>query len=248
MRPSCPHDRLRWHPMPSFPPRARAARRRHARRRGRERALRLGRRRRSRRPRCCTPPATRTSLTFTRSALKPLQALPFVAGGGVERFGFSRAQVALLCASHSGEPRHVDAVADMLARAGNSAARPAVRHARAGLSTRCAARCRRRRRIRRSRTTARASTAACSLTASQCGCRRDDYLAFDHPLQQAIRARGRALHRRRRGESRRRHRRLLGAQLRGAAGARSRSRSRGSPAAEDDAGYGTRAAARWRTR
>ncbi len=26
------------------------------------------------------------TLTFTRSALKPLQALPFVAGGGVERF------------------------------------------------------------------------------------------------------------------------------------------------------------------
>src|SRR5512135_2005994 len=58
-------------------------------------------------------------LTFTRSALKPLQALPFVAAGGVERFGFSQAEVALMCASHSGEPRHVEGVADMLARAGN---------------------------------------------------------------------------------------------------------------------------------
>jgi L-asparaginase II len=57
-------------------------------------------------------------LTFTRSALKPLQALPFTADGGVERFGFSQAQVALMCASHSGEPRHVEAVADMLARCG----------------------------------------------------------------------------------------------------------------------------------
>src|SRR5690242_1428641 len=57
-------------------------------------------------------------LTFTRSALKPLQALPFVAGGGLDRFGYSKAQTALLCASHSGEPRHVEAVADMLARAG----------------------------------------------------------------------------------------------------------------------------------
>jgi L-asparaginase II len=57
-------------------------------------------------------------LTTTRSALKPLQALPFVAGGGVERFGYSREQTALLCASHSGEPRHVAAVADMLERAG----------------------------------------------------------------------------------------------------------------------------------
>jgi L-asparaginase II len=57
------------------------------------------------------------TLTFTRSALKPVQALPFTAGGGVERFGFSQAQVALMCASHSGEPRHVEAVTDMLARA-----------------------------------------------------------------------------------------------------------------------------------
>lgn len=61
-----------------------------------------------------------SSLTFTRSALKPLQALPFVAGGGIERFRYSLPQVALLCASHSGERRHVEAVADMLARAGNS--------------------------------------------------------------------------------------------------------------------------------
>jgi len=61
-------------------------------------------------------------LTFTRSTLKPLQAVPFVADGGPVRFGFSIAQVALMCASHSGEPRHVAAVADMLARAGNDAA------------------------------------------------------------------------------------------------------------------------------
>jgi len=58
------------------------------------------------------------TLTYTRSSLKPLQALPFTAAGGAERFGFSRAQLALMCASHSGEPRHVDAVADMLARCG----------------------------------------------------------------------------------------------------------------------------------
>jgi L-asparaginase II len=57
-------------------------------------------------------------LTTTRSALKPLQALPFAAGGGIERFGFSLPQTALLCASHSGEPRHVEAVEDMLRRIG----------------------------------------------------------------------------------------------------------------------------------
>lgn len=55
---------------------------------------------------------------FTRSTLKPFQALPFAMAGGPAHFGFSTAQVALLCASHSGEPRHVSAVADMLAKAG----------------------------------------------------------------------------------------------------------------------------------
>src|SRR4051794_33528033 len=63
------------------------------------------------------------AVTFTRSSLKPLQALPFVAAGGIERFKFSAPETALLCASHSGEPRHVDAAASMLAKAGNSADR-----------------------------------------------------------------------------------------------------------------------------
>jgi L-asparaginase II len=57
---------------------------------------------------------------FTRSTLKPLQALPFVQGGGPQRFGFSREQVAMLCASHSGEPMHVAQVQGMLDQAGVS--------------------------------------------------------------------------------------------------------------------------------
>lgn len=59
-------------------------------------------------------------LTFTRSALKPLQALPFVAADGVARFGLTLSETALLCASHSGEPRHVEAAAAILAKAGNA--------------------------------------------------------------------------------------------------------------------------------
>ena len=105
------------------------------------------------------------SLTFTRSALKPLQALPFVAAGGVERFGYAPPQVALLCASHAGEPRHVDAVADMLASAGNTAADLQCGTHAPALLRGARATSRRRRRTRRSRTTARASTAACSRTA-----------------------------------------------------------------------------------
>ena len=59
-------------------------------------------------------------LTFTRSCLKALQALPFVEGGGPRHFGFSPQQVALMCASHSGEQRHVEAAQGMLDKAGVS--------------------------------------------------------------------------------------------------------------------------------
>ena len=65
----------------------------------------------------CGDPLT---ATFTRSTLKPFQAIPFVRDGGIERFGYSQPQVALLCASHSGEPRHVTAAAQMLESAGNT--------------------------------------------------------------------------------------------------------------------------------
>lgn len=57
-------------------------------------------------------------VTFTRSTLKPLQALPFVHGGGARRFGLTRANLALLCASHNGEAMHVAQVEDILAKAG----------------------------------------------------------------------------------------------------------------------------------
>jgi L-asparaginase II len=57
-------------------------------------------------------------LAFTRSALKPLQALPFIAAGGAARFGLSGEQIAIVCASHSGEAKHQAAVADLLRRAG----------------------------------------------------------------------------------------------------------------------------------
>lgn len=57
-------------------------------------------------------------LTFTRSTLKALQALPFMQGGGAAHFGFTSQQVALLCASHSGEDCHVAQVQDMLDKTG----------------------------------------------------------------------------------------------------------------------------------
>jgi L-asparaginase II len=57
-------------------------------------------------------------LSFTRSALKPLQALPFMQSSGPEQLGFTRENIAMMCASHSGEPMHVVQVQDMLDKAG----------------------------------------------------------------------------------------------------------------------------------
>ncbi|MBF0392837.1 MAG: asparaginase, partial [Alphaproteobacteria bacterium] len=54
---------------------------------------------------------------FPRSAVKPLQALPLLESGAP----VTVAEIALACASHSGEPRHVEAVAAWLARLGLSA-------------------------------------------------------------------------------------------------------------------------------
>lgn len=54
---------------------------------------------------------------FTRSALKPFQAMPLVAHQALGD-ALSDADIALLCASHSGESMHVKGVAALLARAG----------------------------------------------------------------------------------------------------------------------------------
>ncbi|SHH18896.1 asparaginase [Massilia sp. CF038] len=58
------------------------------------------------------------AIVFTRSALKPFQALPFVLADGPAHFGLSSAELALLCASHSAEDKHVQAVESILAKIG----------------------------------------------------------------------------------------------------------------------------------
>jgi L-asparaginase II len=55
-------------------------------------------------------------ITYWRSAAKPVQALPLVAAGGVERFGFNAAELAVMVGSHSGEEVHLQAVQSILQR------------------------------------------------------------------------------------------------------------------------------------
>src|SRR5262245_66693373 len=62
---------------------------------------------------------------YPRSAIKALQALPLIESGAADRFGLAVEELALACASHSGEPAHVETATRMLERAGLDA--PALR-------------------------------------------------------------------------------------------------------------------------
>lgn len=55
---------------------------------------------------------------FPRSAIKSLQALAIFKSGAQEKFQFTAEELAMTCASHHGEPRHVKIVANMLKKLG----------------------------------------------------------------------------------------------------------------------------------
>ncbi|HLU26473.1 MAG TPA: asparaginase [Longimicrobiales bacterium] len=57
-------------------------------------------------------------VTYARSAIKPFQALPLVTDGAARRFGFGATELAVCCASHNGEPGHLEAVSRILERIG----------------------------------------------------------------------------------------------------------------------------------
>lgn len=57
-------------------------------------------------------------VAYARSSIKAYQLAPLVASGSADRFGFSEAELALMCSSHSGEPAHVMGVLGILERIG----------------------------------------------------------------------------------------------------------------------------------
>jgi L-asparaginase II len=59
-----------------------------------------------------------TRPVFPRSAVKAIQALPLIESGTADAYGFGNRELALACASHSGEPAHVELAQAMLAKAG----------------------------------------------------------------------------------------------------------------------------------
>lgn len=58
------------------------------------------------------------TVTFLRSSAKFHQAIPLVASGAAERFGFTDREVAVACGSHSGQDIHAETVAGMLEKIG----------------------------------------------------------------------------------------------------------------------------------
>ncbi len=55
-----------------------------------------------------------------RSSAKPFQALPLVFSGAADAFGLTSEELAVACASHSAEPRHLAAVRSILRKSGLS--------------------------------------------------------------------------------------------------------------------------------
>ncbi|MFN7023973.1 MAG: asparaginase [Pseudorhizobium sp.] len=58
---------------------------------------------------------------FPRSACKAMQALPLVESGAADAYAFGEKELAIACASHSGEDEHVALASSMLERAGRHA-------------------------------------------------------------------------------------------------------------------------------
>jgi L-asparaginase II len=55
---------------------------------------------------------------YPRSAVKPLQAIPLVESGAADAIGLATSELAVACASHSGDKIQVEAVRSLLAKAG----------------------------------------------------------------------------------------------------------------------------------
>ena len=61
-----------------------------------------------------------TTVTYFRSAAKAFQAIPFITSGAADAYSFTEDEIALACASHSGEEIHIEIVARMLSKIGLS--------------------------------------------------------------------------------------------------------------------------------
>ena len=61
------------------------------------------------------------ALTFARSGAKPMQAVALCESGALEEYGITPQELAVICSSHNGQPKHVSLVEGILRKAGLSA-------------------------------------------------------------------------------------------------------------------------------
>jgi len=126
------------------------------------------------------------AVTTLRSCVKPLQALPFVRRAA-DILGSSDEEIAVACASHSGEPVHVETVLRLLERIGLGADRlscgpqlpfdePSARALLAGGGT-----------PSRIHNNCSGKHAAMLSVCTVAGWPVEGYAAYDHPLQAEIR-------------------------------------------------------------
>lgn len=124
--------------------------------------------------------------TFLRSTAKPFQALPFVLAGGVEHYGITQQELALICASHSGTDEQLEILAGLQKKTGISEDQllcgthppfhkpSAVRLVQAGQPSRT------------NHHDCSGKHTGMLAYAKLRGWSLDDYLDIDHPLQQEI--------------------------------------------------------------
>jgi L-asparaginase II len=58
------------------------------------------------------------TVTYWRSSAKPFQAIPLIERGGIEKYGLTDQEIAMMCASHGGEEAHVQVISALLVKAG----------------------------------------------------------------------------------------------------------------------------------
>jgi L-asparaginase II len=57
-------------------------------------------------------------LCYPRSAMKLLQVIPFIVDGGMQKFGITLEEIAIMCGSHNAEPEHLRVVNSILQKIG----------------------------------------------------------------------------------------------------------------------------------
>jgi len=57
-------------------------------------------------------------ITYSRSAAKPIQAIPVIESGAIDKYGITEKELAVMCSSHQGENFHTEAVLSILEKAG----------------------------------------------------------------------------------------------------------------------------------